>query len=130
MALISCIAGIAPEKVAMFIAVLRRAGMPVGPSVTSLDVGELGRLAPELLVCDVDELIVDRLEMLRQLRFVLPACIIIVYTIDGARTWAISCHLAGANGVLSKASSETELVSGVRGARRNGCFTDPRFAAA
>jgi DNA-binding NarL/FixJ family response regulator len=130
MALISCLAGLGPEKVAMFIAVLKRAGVPIGPSVASLNVVELARLAPELLVCDVDELVVDRLEMLRQLRFVLPACIIIVYTVDGARTWAISCHLAGANGVLSKASTRTQLVAGVRSARRNGCFTDPRFAAA
>ncbi len=114
----------------MFIVVFERAGMPVGPSVASVNVVELGRLAPDVLVCDVDALDVDRLEMLRQLRFVLPACIIVVYTIDAARTWAISCHLAGANGVLSKASTETELVAGIRGARRNGCFTDPRFAAA
>jgi DNA-binding NarL/FixJ family response regulator len=114
----------------MFVAVLKRAGVPSLPNVVGLDVAGVGRLAPDLLVCDVDGLTVDPLEMLRQMRFVLPACIIVVYTQDIHRSWGLACHLAGANGVLSKASSKAELVLGVRSALRNGCFTDPRFAAA
>ena len=114
----------------MFIAVLERAGLPMSPSVASLDVVELGKLAPDVLIADLDGLTVDPIERLRQLRFVLPSCIIVIYTANATRTWAVKCHLAGANCVLSKDSNETELAAGVRSALRNGCFTDPRLSAA
>ncbi|GAC1403924.1 MAG: hypothetical protein NVSMB64_06400 [Candidatus Velthaea sp.] len=120
-------ADIEPDKVEMFTAVLKAAGAPALPVVARLDVAELGKLGPGLLVCDIDRLEVDPLEMLRQLRFVLQPCIIVVYT---EHSWGLACHVAGANGVLSKDSSEVELASGVRGALVNGCFTDPRFKAA
>jgi CheY-like chemotaxis protein len=130
MARIICLADVDREQIAMFIAVLERAGLPISPSVASLDVVELGRLAPDLLVADLDRLPVDPLERLRQLRFVLPACIIVVYTANSTRSWGVEYHLAGANGVLSKASTEAELASGVRSSLRLGCFTDPRLTAA
>lgn len=114
----------------MFIAVLKRAGLPLSPSVASLNVTELGNLAPDVLVADLDGLMIDPLERLRQLRFVLPGCVIIVYTANAARSWGVAYHLAGANGVLSKASTESELTLGVRSALRHGCFTDPRLTAA
>ncbi len=114
----------------MFIAVLKRAGLPISPSVACLDVVELRKLAPDVLVADLDGLAVDSLERLRQLRFVLPACIIIVYTAKNTSAWGVEYHLAGANGVLSKASTESELAAGVRSALRRGCFTDPRLNAA
>jgi DNA-binding NarL/FixJ family response regulator len=127
---ITCLADIARDQIAMFIAVLKRAGLPNSPSVASLGVVELGRLAPDVLVADLDGLAVDPLERLRQLRFVLPDCIIVVYTANNARSWARESHLAGANGVLSKRSNETQLASGVRNALRIGCYTDPRLTAA
>ena len=114
----------------MFIAVLKEAGLPLSPSVASLDVVELGKLAPDVMVADLDGLAVDPIERLRQLRFVLPTCIIAVYTANATRSWAVKCHLAGANCILSKDSTQTELVVGVRSALRNGCFTDPRLSAA
>jgi DNA-binding NarL/FixJ family response regulator len=123
------LADIHREQIPMFIAVLKRAGLPISPSVASLDVLELGEIAPDALVADLDNLAVDPLERLRQLRFVLPACIIVVYTGNKTRFWGLDCHLAGANGVLSKASTEVELAFGVRSALRNGCFTDPRLTA-
>ncbi len=127
---VTCLADVAREQIAMFIAVLKRAGLPVSPSVAGLDVFELGKLAPDVLVADLDGLPVDPLERLRQLRFVLPACIIVVYTGNNTRAWGVDYHLAGATGVLSKASTEAELASGVRSSLRVGCFTDPRLAAA
>ncbi len=113
----------------MFKAVLRKAGAPSLVTVTPLDVTSLGRLAPELLVCDIDASEVDSLELLRRIRFVLPGCTIAVYTANAARTWGVACHLAGANCLLSKESDAGELSEGLRAAIGSGCFTDPRFAA-
>ncbi len=113
----------------MFSTVLRIAGTPALVSVARLDVTELGKLAPNLLVCDIDELEVDPLEFLRRIRFVLPDCTIAVYTGNMKRTWGVACHLAGANCLLSKDSDARHLSAGFRSALRNGCYTDPRFAA-
>ena len=113
----------------MFSAVFKAAGAPALATLARLDVTELGRLAPDLLVCDVDELDVDPLEMLRRIRFVLPDCMIAVYTGVMKRTWGRACHLAGANCLLSKDSDERDLSEGLRGALQSGCYTDPRFAS-
>ncbi len=51
---------------------LRAAGVPDLATVARLDVTELGKLAPDLLVCDIDEVEVDSLELPRRLRCVLP----------------------------------------------------------
>ncbi|MDQ2993057.1 MAG: hypothetical protein M3R30_09610 [Candidatus Eremiobacteraeota bacterium] len=127
---VTCLADVAREQIAMLIAVLERAGLAMSPSVASLDVVELGKLAPDVLVADLDALTVDPLERLRQLRFVLPSCIIVVYTANNTRAWGVEYHLAGANAVLSKASTEAELAAGVRSALQRGCFTDPRLTIA
>lgn len=84
---------------------------------------------PDILILDVDGLEVDPLEMLRQVRFVLPGCLLVVYTHTTTEAWARACHLAGANCVLSKASPESQLALGLRNAIRIGSFTDPHFAA-
>jgi hypothetical protein len=38
--------------------------------------------------------------------------------------------LAGANCLLAKESDQAQLSEGVHDAMGNGCYTDPRFAAA
>jgi len=122
------LAGLDGDKVAMFGVALREAGEPATATIARLDVTELGKLTPDLVVCDIDALDVDPLEMVRRLRFVLPDCLIAVYTGDMKRAWGVSCHLAGANCVLSKDSTRRQLSWGLRGALRTGCFTDPRFS--
>jgi DNA-binding NarL/FixJ family response regulator len=72
---------------------------------------------------------VDKLELLRQIRFVLPSCVIVVYSGDSHRAWGLACHIAGANALLSKDSSKAELVEGLGDALASGCYTDPRFVA-
>ncbi len=99
-------------------------------SVAALDVGKLGALRPTVLICDVDAVNVDSLELLRQLRFVLPECLIVLYTANVRRGWSVACHLAGVNAMLLKDSSEALLADGLRNVLRTGCYTDPRFAAA
>jgi DNA-binding NarL/FixJ family response regulator len=127
---VCCLAGIDRTTVPMFGAVLRAVGIHSAATVARLDVTELGQIAPDLLVCDIDESEVDALELLRRIRFVLPDCLIAVYTGQTKRTWGVACHLAGVNCVLSKDADERRLAHGVRNALRSGCYTDPRFAAA
>jgi DNA-binding NarL/FixJ family response regulator len=129
MARTCCLAGIDPAMVPMFSAVFRGAGEPSLAMLARLNVAELSRVAPTLLVCDLDGLDIDPLEMLRRIRFVLPDCTIAVYTGNMDRTWTRACHLAGANCLLSKDSGRQDLSDGLRDALLSGCYTDPRFVA-
>jgi DNA-binding NarL/FixJ family response regulator len=128
MARISCLAAVDAEKIAFMSSVLDKAGAQVPPTLARINVAELGHMRPSLLVCDVDGLAVDQLEMLRQIRFVLPDCVIAVYTERMTSAWAKSCHLAGVNCLLAKKSTKAALAAGLADAMRSGCFTDPRFA--
>jgi DNA-binding NarL/FixJ family response regulator len=112
----------------MFSAVFNEVKPGARVSLARLDVAELGKLSPDVLVCDIDGAEVDRLELLRRIRFVLPACTIAVYTSHVTRAWGLACHLAGVNCMLSKDSNEHSICRGLRSAIRNGCYTDPRFA--
>lgn len=129
MARVCCLAAVDPKDIPLVGSALKGAGQPALTVVVRLDVAALGKLAPDLLVADIDRLKVDPLETLRQLRFVLPECVIVVYTAAVESSWGRECHLAGASCVLSKASTESELIDGLQRALETGCFTDPRFAA-
>jgi DNA-binding NarL/FixJ family response regulator len=123
------LAGIDRALLPMFTGVFNGAGVPDPATFAHLDVSELGRLHPDVLVCDIDDLDVDSLELLRRIRFVLPGCVIAVYTGLLEREWGLACHLAGANCLLSKGSGERELSAGIHGALRTGCYTNPHFSA-
>lgn len=129
MARVCCLAAVDPKDIPLLGAALKGAGEPGLTIVAHLNVAALGKLAPDVLVADLDQQKVDPLEMLRQLRFVLPECVIVVYTGTARPAWGRACHLAGASCVLSKESREPLLVSGLQHAIQTGCFTDPRFAA-
>ena len=129
MARTCCLVAIKTEDAGRLGAALEGAGEHVFAIITHLDVAELARLAPDVLVADVDTLEVDALETVRRLRFVLPGCVLAIFTSITTMAWGRACHLAGANCLLSKDSSESELASGLRRAIRGGCYTDPRFAA-
>jgi DNA-binding NarL/FixJ family response regulator len=129
MARVCCLAAIDPKDVPLLGAALKGAGEPGLTVVAHLDVAALGKLAPDVLIADIDRQKVDQLETLRQLRFVLPECVIVVYTGAVKRAWGRACHLAGASCVLSKTSRHALLVSGLQRAIRTGCYTDPSFAA-
>lgn len=125
---VCCLAAIEPEDTARLSAALQGAGESALAIVSRLDVAELGKLAPDVLIADIDRLDVDPLEMLRRLRFVLPDCVVAVYSANTQYPWSRDCHLAGTNCMLSKESTGSELAAGLRTAIRAGCFTDPRFA--
>jgi DNA-binding NarL/FixJ family response regulator len=126
---ISCFAGVSPDLIPMFSTILRTIGESPLARIATLNVVELGSLTPNLLICDIDRVEVDGLELLRQIRFVLPNCVIAVYSSNTHRLWARDCHLAGANGLLSSGSSEEQLADGIGSMLSTGCYTDPRFAA-
>ena len=130
MARTTALADIAPDKVALFRLVVKRAKAPPLIVTARVDVVALRAVSPDLLICDLDSLETDPLETLRQLRFVLPQCVIVLYTLNTKRSWGVSAHTAGANGVLSKKSSESELAVGLKLAMSDGCFPDPRLRAA
>jgi DNA-binding NarL/FixJ family response regulator len=127
---VSCLARIDPAAVELLTASLAVVAFALPVVVTRLSVTELGLLAPNVLVIDIDSLDADPLEMLRMLRFVLPGCMIAVYTNVLEESWALECHLAGANCLLSKSSDATQLTAGLRRSLHSGCFTDPSFVAA
>ncbi len=122
-------AGIEEKATATLVVALREAGIRDPATTARLNVTVLGKLKPELIVCDIDDLNVDPLETLRQLRFVLPKCLIAVFTGLETEGWGLACHLAGANCLLSKKSTRTELVVGLRDTLIHGCYTDPHLAA-
>jgi DNA-binding NarL/FixJ family response regulator len=129
MARVCCLADVDPDDVALIGAALKGAGEAALSIIARLDVSELGKLAPDILIVDIDRLEIDPLEVLRRLRFVVPECVIVVYTGTMQHSWSRACHLAGANCVLSKESPESQLSVGLRSAIWGGCYTDPRFAA-
>jgi two-component system, NarL family, response regulator DesR len=129
MARVCCLAAVDPKDIPLLGAVLKDAGELGLTIVGHLDVAALRKLAPDVLVADIDRQKADPLETLRQLRFVLPECVIVVYTGAARPAWGRACHLAGASCVLSKESHKPLLVSGLRRAIETGCFTDPRFVA-
>lgn len=128
MARVCCLA-VNPKDISLLGATLKAAGEPGLTIIAHLEVAALGKLSPDVLIADVDRQKVDPLELLRQLRFVLPECVIVVYTGTVTRAWGRACHLAGASCVLSKESGKASLTSGLQRAIETGCFTDPRFAA-
>jgi len=126
----SYLAGNRTACIPLLIASLASSGFMHPVIAAGINVTDLGRAAPDLLVLDIDDLGTDPLELLRMTRFVLRTCIIAVYTGTLLESWALSCHLAGANCMLSKSSDETQIAAGLRQAMASGCFTDPSFVAA
>jgi DNA-binding NarL/FixJ family response regulator len=127
---VSCLARIEPAAVDLLVASLAGAGATRPIVFDRINVSELGTLAPGILVLDIDGLEVDPIETLRMLRFVLPGCILAVYTDVLEEQWARACHLAGANCLLAKTSDTAVVSRGLRHSLASGCFTDPNFSAA
>jgi DNA-binding NarL/FixJ family response regulator len=110
----------------LFKEVLTRGGFDDPRNFDCLAVAKIAQHAPRAMLVDLDNVQTDPLECVRQLRFVLPQCAIVVVLPDSTESWAAQCHLAGASGVLSRASLP-RMLAGLRRAVRHGCFTDPSF---
>jgi DNA-binding NarL/FixJ family response regulator len=108
--------------------VLLDAGYPKPERSEDLGVARLGSYSPEVLMIDCDHLRSDKLESIRQLRFVLPNCSIAVVSSNLKRKWAKRCHMAGANVVLYSGDGRAKLAAGLKRGVDSGCYTDPGFA--
>jgi DNA-binding NarL/FixJ family response regulator len=117
------------DVVNQFSGVLLEAGYDRPQCLEDVGVAKLGRYEPRVLMIDFDHIRSDKLESIRQLRFVLPDCAIVVVSSDLNGSWAMKCHMAGANAVLSSRSRARDMLAGVQRAVRTGCYTDPAFAA-
>jgi DNA-binding NarL/FixJ family response regulator len=124
-----CLAEIARNDIPLLAAAIRAAIEGSKVSLTTLDVPMLHALAPALLVLDIDPPKPPGLEALRQLRFVIPDCIIAVFSNSESGDFVRDSHNAGANCLLSKSSGVSEVTYGLQRAWQTGCFTDPRFPA-
>ena len=128
---ICCLAGIQADRIVMFTEILRGFGKLGSVHEARFNISELSNLKPAVVICDVDKSsMATPLEMLRQLRFVLPDSFLSVYTETAARTWARSCHNTGVNSILLKSSTPAEIADGIRLGLQSGCFTDPHVNAA
>ncbi|HEV3155606.1 MAG TPA: hypothetical protein VGZ02_17505 [Candidatus Baltobacteraceae bacterium] len=112
----------------LFSKLLLEAGYDCPQRSQDVRVTKLRTYDPRVLVIDFDHFRSDKLESIRQLRFVLPDCAIAVVSSNLKRSWARQCHMAGANGVLSSGSGEQRMLAGLRSAVGTGCYTDPDFA--
>jgi DNA-binding NarL/FixJ family response regulator len=109
--------------------VLLQAGYDRPQRSEDLGVAKLARYAPRVLMIDLDHLRSDKLESIRQLRFVLPNCVIAVISSNSERSWTRQCHMAGANGVLCSGGDTRRVLAGLRRAVQTGCYTDSGSAA-
>ncbi len=112
----------------LFKEILTRGGFAGPQNFERLAVAKIAHHAPRAILVDFDHLETDRLECVRQIRFVLPQCTIAVVSSDLQGAWAAQCHLAGATGVLSR-SDVAHMLAGLRQAVRSGCYTDRSFTA-
>jgi DNA-binding NarL/FixJ family response regulator len=110
----------------LFKEVLTRGGFDGPLNFDISAVAKIAQHAPRVMLVDLDNLQTDGLECVRQLRFVLPQCAIVVVSSDSRESWAAQCHLAGASGVLAR-NSMPRMLAGLRRAVRHGCYTDPSF---
>ncbi len=89
MAKTACLAGIDRAHTPMMPTALTLAAPKMRAEIARIDVVELRALVPALLICDIDDVSSDPLETLRQVRFVVPGCVIGVYTKTAELSWAL-----------------------------------------
>jgi DNA-binding NarL/FixJ family response regulator len=126
----SCLAGIDSAELPGLISSLMLVGSTEPVTLPEIDVAAIGKLEPDIVVMNVDQLLLDPLESIRMTRFVLQSSVIAVFTGKLEHSWGRACHLAGANCLLSKRGSADQTALGLLHAMRSGCFTDPSFEAA
>ena len=107
--------------------VLARADMDVVRIATAFDLDDIERAHPGAVFVDTDFLDGEPVSVVETLRGALPAALIFAYVGDQTHRFGELLNAAGATGVLSKHSSATEVVNGIRAAVANGRFLDPRL---
>jgi DNA-binding NarL/FixJ family response regulator len=107
--------------------ILIDAGFVIGFSREFLERADVEDVQPDVILIDVDFLSADAIGTLRELRELAPDATICSYTGTLDEPWAASCVRAGANCVISKLATPSELVHGILRALRVGSYVDERF---
>lgn len=119
------------EPQTLFIAyltdVLARADMDVVRIATAFDLGDIERTQPSAVFLDTDFLDGEPVAAVEMVHGALPAAPIFAYVGDTTRGFVEQLTAAGASCILSKNSSPTEVVQGIRDALASGRFIDPRL---
>lgn len=98
----------------------------VGEASNAADaVREVGRLAPDVLVLDVELPDRDGLSTLAELKRAAPAVRVLVVTMHAERTYVRRAIEAGAAGYVLKGAGRRELLAAVRAVRAGGSVLDP-----
>ena len=126
MSQLTCLVALRFDDLPILNTALDLVGVPQSVSM-ELNPTAIKSLAPEVVVLDIDDLNIDPFETLRRLRFVLPDCMMIVYTNVLSSEWCRGCRLAGVSGIRSERSDVGAVEFGIRPTIQNGCFTDPRI---
>ena len=98
----------------------------VGEAANAADaVREVGRLAPDVIVLDVELPDRDGLSTLAELTRAAPGVRVLVVTMHGERTYVRRAIEAGAAGYVLKGAGRRELLAAVRAVRAGGSVVDP-----
>jgi DNA-binding NarL/FixJ family response regulator len=107
--------------------ILSEAGFSVVATLETMSLDEIGRHEPTVVFIDIDFIDVDPIAALRRLRALVPNATLCAYTGNPETGWAATCSRAGANCVISKSATPTEIIEGICCALRVGAFVDSRF---
>lgn len=112
---------------AYLVKTLRRAGLQILRLNERIDYEYVRKRAPQVIFWDPDYESAATADSVRKLRRCSPQSTICLYTSHVETEWARSCFTAGANAVLTKYASDTEIVAGIRVALRIGTYADYRI---
>lgn len=102
-------------------------GFSVVASLESMSLDEIGRNEPDVVFVDIDFIEVEPITAIRQLHGVVPNATICAYTGRTDPEWAAAIRSAGANCVISKSATPSEIVEAIQRALHVGTFIDHRF---
>ena len=100
------------------------AGLDIVKVASQPDMHSLLQTKPEAVFIDLDFVDRDPLETINVVRTLLPEALLCIYTNASRAKWAQSCLSAGANAVISKASTREAIILGLRRAAATGTFVD------
>lgn len=106
---------------------LERAHLRVLRLSENIDFIYLRNRSPDVVFLDPDHLTADATQAIRDIRRCVPDALICLYTSHVESEWARACFTAGANAILTKYASDSELIAGMRVTLRIGVYADPRL---
>jgi DNA-binding NarL/FixJ family response regulator len=116
---ICCLVGATPEDVPRLAAAIAAAASDIDVNVALFDVVMFQALAPDVIVVNIDAMREHPLEVLAQLRFVLPRCTIIVFVSSHDASRLREVRNTGAN-AIAMSSSDYDIALAFRHALGGG----------